>query len=96
MSDALNFLLLSVVLLAPFALVATLASRAHRGGYLRWHTDQFRFAAPMAGRLSKTTPTCAARNTMSTRSAPASSASRAGRSQACAASVAKKPSTASR
>jgi len=51
MSDVLNFLLLSVVLLAPFALVATLASRAHRGGHLRWHTDQFRFAAPMAGRL---------------------------------------------
>jgi hypothetical protein len=51
MNDVLNFLLLFVVLLAPFALVATLASRAHRGGYLRWHTDQFRFAAPMAGRL---------------------------------------------
>ena len=51
MSDVLNFLLLTVVLLAPFALVATLATRARRGGYLRWHLDQFRFAAPMAGRL---------------------------------------------
>ena len=51
MSDLLTFLLLIVVLLAPFAMVATLASRAHRGGYLRWHLDQFRFAAPMAGRV---------------------------------------------
>jgi len=51
MSDLLTFLLLVAVLLAPFALVATFASHAHRGGYLRWHLDQFRFAAPMVGRL---------------------------------------------
>lgn len=51
MNAALNFLLLSVVLLVPFALVATFASRARRDGYLRWHPDQFRFAAPMVGRL---------------------------------------------
>jgi hypothetical protein len=51
MNTVLNLLLMTVVLLGPFALVATLASRAHRGGHLRWQLDQFRFAAPMAGRL---------------------------------------------
>jgi len=51
MNAVLNFLLLTFVLLAPFALVATLASRARRHGYLRWHLDQFRFSAPMLGRL---------------------------------------------
>jgi len=51
MIDLLTFLLLIAVLLGPFALVATLASRAERAGCRRWHLDQFRFAAPMVGRL---------------------------------------------
>jgi hypothetical protein len=51
MNTVLTFLLLSAVALAPFALVATLTSRARLGGYLRWHTDLFRPAAPMVGRL---------------------------------------------
>ena len=44
---ALTFL----ILIAPFAVAATLSWAAHRAGYLRLHTDQFRFAAPMVGRL---------------------------------------------
>ena len=51
MNAFIQFLLMAAVLLGPFALVATLAGRARRGGHLRWHVDQFRFAAPMAGRL---------------------------------------------
>ena len=52
MNTILNFIVLAAIVLAPFALVATLASRARHGGHLRWHLDQFRFAAPpMAGRL---------------------------------------------
>jgi hypothetical protein len=51
MSTAMNFLLLAIVLLAPFGMVAALASHAHRGGHLRWHLDQFRFSTPMVGRL---------------------------------------------
>ena len=51
MNTMLNFLLLTAVLLAPFILVAAIASRSHRDGYLRFHLDQFRFAAPMVGRL---------------------------------------------
>lgn len=47
MSTALAFL----ILIAPFALVALLARAAHRSGSLRLHVDQFRWAAPMAGRL---------------------------------------------
>ena len=41
--------ILTAVLLAPFILVAAIASRSHRDGYLRFHLDQFRFAAPMVG-----------------------------------------------
>lgn len=51
MNTALNLFLLTVILLAPFALVAALASRPHRNGYLRGHLDQFRFATPTVGRL---------------------------------------------
>lgn len=51
MNTLLNLLLLTAVLLAPFVVVAAIASRSHRNGYLRWHFDQFRLAAPMVGRL---------------------------------------------
>ncbi|BBX68087.1 hypothetical protein [Mycolicibacterium psychrotolerans] len=47
MSIALTFLILSL----PFALAAGLTWAAHRSGVLRLHRDQFRFAAPLAGRL---------------------------------------------
>jgi hypothetical protein len=47
MSIALTFLILSL----PFALAAALTWAAHRSGVLRLHRDQFRFAAPLAGRL---------------------------------------------
>ncbi|MGB2918967.1 MAG: hypothetical protein WA944_08885 [Mycobacterium sp.] len=47
MSSALTFL----ILLAPFALAATLIWAARRSGTLRLHRDQFRIAAPMGGRL---------------------------------------------
>ncbi|MDF2823982.1 MAG: hypothetical protein K0R68_1390 [Mycobacterium sp.] len=51
MTTALSYLLLTAVLLAPFALIGTIAARAHRDGHLRWNLDQFRFSAPMIGRL---------------------------------------------
>lgn len=51
MNIAMNLLLLIAVLLAPFGLVAALASHSRRNDYLRWHLDQFRFATPMASRL---------------------------------------------
>jgi hypothetical protein len=44
--------LISLILFAPFALAATLAWAAHRGGHLRLHLDQFRPAAPFVGRLA--------------------------------------------
>lgn len=47
MSTALAFL----ILLAPFALAAFLSWAANRSGSLRLHIDQFRWAAPMTGRL---------------------------------------------
>lgn len=47
MSTALAFL----ILIAPFALAALLSWVANRSGSLRLHLDQFRVAAPMAGRL---------------------------------------------
>ncbi|MEH3141517.1 MAG: hypothetical protein PGN37_15330 [Mycobacterium kyogaense] len=47
MSIALTFLILA----APFALAAGLTWAAHRTGVLRLHRDQFRIAAPLAGRL---------------------------------------------
>lgn len=49
MSIALAFLIL--ILIAPFALAALLTWAANRSGSLRLHLDQFRFSAPMAGRL---------------------------------------------
>jgi hypothetical protein len=47
MSIALTFL----ILLAPFALAALLSYAANRSNSLRLHLDQFRWAAPMTGRL---------------------------------------------
>ena len=47
MTTALTFL----ILVAPFAVAAALSWAAHRSGFLRLHLDQFRLAAPMAGRL---------------------------------------------
>jgi hypothetical protein len=51
MSTVVNAMALAAIVLGPVALAATLASRAPRGGRPGWHLDQFRFAAPMAGRL---------------------------------------------
>ncbi|MDA2889725.1 hypothetical protein PDG61_02245 [Mycolicibacterium sp. BiH015] len=47
MSTALAFL----ILISPFALAALLTWAANRSGSLRLHIDQFRWAAPMTGRL---------------------------------------------
>jgi len=47
MSTALAFL----ILISPFALAAFLSWAAHRSGSLRLHVDQFRWSAPMTGRL---------------------------------------------
>ncbi|MGV0790410.1 hypothetical protein [Mycolicibacterium sp. XJ1819] len=47
MTTAMTFL----ILLAPFGVVAALSWAASRGGTLRLHLDQFRMAAPMAGRF---------------------------------------------
>lgn len=46
MTTALTFLLL----IAPFAVAAALSWAAHRSDSLRLSLDQFRMAAPMAGR----------------------------------------------
>lgn len=51
MNTALSYLLLITVLVAPFALIAFIAHRAHREGHLRWNLDQFRIHGPLAGRL---------------------------------------------
>ena len=51
MNTALSYLLLITVLVAPFALIAFIAHRAHREGHLRWHLDQFRSDGPLVGRL---------------------------------------------
>jgi hypothetical protein len=51
MTTALHLLLLTIVLLSPFALVAALAAHSHRHWHLRWHLDQFRFTTPAIGRL---------------------------------------------
>jgi hypothetical protein len=51
MTTALTYLLLIAILLAPFVLIGVIAARAHRDGHLRWNLDQFRFSAPMVGRL---------------------------------------------
>ena len=50
MSITVTFLIF-LILLAPFALAALLSWAANRSGSLRLHLDQFRLAAPMAGRL---------------------------------------------
>ncbi|ANI42296.1 hypothetical protein [Mycolicibacterium vaccae] len=47
MSTALAYL----ILLSPFALAVVVSWAAHRSGHLRLHRDQFRWAAPMSGRL---------------------------------------------
>ncbi|SEH60988.1 hypothetical protein SAMN04489835_1992 [Mycolicibacterium rutilum] len=43
--------LIYLIIASPFALIAGLAWAAHRSGSLRLRLDQFRLAAPMAGRL---------------------------------------------
>lgn len=45
------FLLLSLVILAPFGLIAAMAAGARRNGSLRLRTNQFRISAPMVGQL---------------------------------------------
>jgi hypothetical protein len=50
MSVLLDFLIAAAVV-TPFAISATAAARARRAGHLRWHADQFRFAAPMTGQF---------------------------------------------
>lgn len=47
MTTALTFL----ILISPFAVAAALSVAAHRTGKLRLRLDQFRLAAPMAGRI---------------------------------------------
>lgn len=47
MTTALIFLAVA----SPFTLIAGLAWAAHRSGALRLRIDQFRMAAPMAGRV---------------------------------------------
>lgn len=44
-------LLALLVLISPVAVATTLAWAASRSGHLRLHRDQFRTAAPMAGRV---------------------------------------------
>ena len=48
MTALITFLLLTVVLLAPFGVVAAVS---HRDGTLRLHGAQFMLAAPLVGRL---------------------------------------------
>jgi hypothetical protein len=50
MTVALSFLILT----APFAVAVALSWAAHRSHSLRMHLDQFRMAAPMAGRFFDT------------------------------------------
>ena len=47
MTTALTFL----ILIAPFAVAAAFSWAAHRSGSFRIRFDQFRWAAPMTGRL---------------------------------------------
>lgn len=47
MTTALTLLILA----SPFAVAAAFGWAAHRSGVLRLHPDQFRIAAPMAGRI---------------------------------------------
>lgn len=48
---AMSTTLTVLILGSPFALAALLSWTSHRSGSLRLHLDQFRFAAPMGGRL---------------------------------------------
>ncbi len=51
MTAFLVFLVITILLLAPFGVVAAIASVAHRDGTLRLHTSQFRVRAPLVGHL---------------------------------------------
>lgn len=48
---AMSTVLTILILLAPFAVAAALGWVAHGTGIFRFDLDQFRMAAPMAGRL---------------------------------------------
>ena len=52
MTTALTFL----ILIAPFAVAAVLSWAAHRSDSLRIRFDQFRWSAPMMGRLYSADP----------------------------------------
>ncbi len=51
MTAMITFLLLAALVLAPFGVVAVVATVSHRDGTLRLHSRQFRVAAPFVGRL---------------------------------------------
>ena len=51
MTALITSLLLTVVLLAPFGVVAAIAAVSHRDGTLRLHGARFMLAAPLVGRL---------------------------------------------
>lgn len=51
MTALITFLLLTVLLLAPFGVVAAIATASYRDGTLRLHLGQFTPRAPMVGRL---------------------------------------------
>ena len=51
MTALITFLLLSVVLVAPFGVVAAIAAVSHRDGTLRLNLRQFTPRAPMVGYL---------------------------------------------
>ena len=51
MTALLAFLVLTVLVLAPFGVVAAIAAVSHRDGTLRLHADQFRVSGPMVGHL---------------------------------------------
>lgn len=51
MITAMTTVLLLLILVSPLLVACALAWAAHRVGDLRLHRDQFRMAAPMAGRV---------------------------------------------
>ncbi len=51
MTALITFLLLIVLLLAPFGVIAAIATASYRDGTLRLNVGQFRPWAPMVGRL---------------------------------------------
>ncbi|WP_328361722.1 hypothetical protein OG976_10860 [Mycobacterium sp. NBC_00419] len=51
MTAIIVFLLLTVLLLAPFGIIAAVAVVSHRDGTLGWHGADFMVAAPLVGRL---------------------------------------------